>query len=483
MHKPRLVPRSVTLGEGRTLLSLINDILDISKIEAGKIELDVGPCDFESLIYDATSLFSIQAKKKGVNLSCRLAPETCCTLLCDETRLRQILINLLGNALKFTSTGSVELKAECIRRDQNRIMIRILVSDTGVGIAEEKIAQIFTPFTQADQSTTRRYGGTGLGLSISNRLVELMGGCIGASSRLGLGSTFWVEVPFDVTHDEVPAFNPETLLAAHRVLVISSGDALQQIKDCMDFWRCPFEHAATMREGAAALRQATLEDQPFSVLLADFQVAANDESGPLQELVQGSNLPIICLGGGGDSDLAIHLRKKGLIHLLDAPIRPSSLSNALASVLLVAAPTPSPPLAAVESQFAKLSAHVLVAEDNKINQMYVKELLKLSGCSCDIVETGDEAVIAVGKRRYDLVLMDCQMPEMDGFTATREIRRRERTGELPGRLTIIALTANAVKGDRERCLDAGMDDYLGKPIEGQQLNVALAKHLQKASIS
>jgi len=470
-------------NSGKTLLSLINDILDISKIEAGKIELDVGPCNFESLIYDATSMFSIQAKRKGVSLSCRLAIETCCTLLCDETRLRQILINLLGNALKFTSNGSVELKAECIRRDQNRIMIRILVSDTGVGIAEEKIAQIFTPFTQADQSTTRRYGGTGLGLSISKRLAELMGGCIGATSRLGLGSTFWLEVPFDITDDQVPASNVNTLLAAHRVLVVSSDDTLQQIKDWMNSWQCPFVHAAAPKEGAAALRQATLEGQPFSVVLADFQVAASNDFDLLQELAQGSKLPIICLGGDGDNDLAILLMKKGLTHLLNAPVRPSSLSHALTSVLAVAAPTPTQPLASVESQFAKLSAHVLVAEDNKINQMYVKELLKLSGCSCDIVETGDEALIAVANRRYDLVLMDCQMPEMDGFTATREIRRRERTGELPGRLTIIALTANAVKGDRERCLDAGMDEYLSKPIEGQQLNAVLAKHLQIASSS
>lgn len=347
-------------NSGRTLLSLINDILDISKIEAGKIELDVSPCDFESLIQDTTSMFSIQAKRKGVRLSCRLAPETCCTLLCDETRLRQIIINLLGNALKFTSSGSVDLETKCIQRDQNRIVVRIVVSDTGVGIPEDKIPQMFTPFTQADQSTTRRYGGTGLGLSISKRLVELMGGSISFSSRVGIGSRFWIEVPCDITDD--PASN---------------------------------------------------------------------------------------------SPLAIGTR----------------------------IPTQSPlPLPSFTSPIPNLSAHILVAEDNKVNQMYVKELLKLFGYSCDIVETGDEALIAVGQRMYDLVLMDCQMPEMDGFTATREIRRRERAGELPGRLTIIALTANALKGDRERCLDAGMDEYLSKPVQSQQLHAVLVKHIQNHSM-
>ncbi len=277
-------------NSGRTLLSLINDILDISKIEAGKIELDVGPCNFESLIHDATSMFSIQAKRKGVNLSCQLAPETCCTVMCDETRLRQILINLLGNALKFTSKGNVVLETQCMQRDQNRISIRILVGDTGVGISEDKIAQMFSPFTQADQSTTRRYGGTGLGLSISKRLADLMGGCIGASSRLGVGSTFWVEIPFEITDEQVPASNAQAFLAAHRVLVISCDDSWQQIEDSMNSWRCPVVRAAAPREGAAALKQATLEARPFSVVLVDSQVAARNDFGPLHELWRGDEM-------------------------------------------------------------------------------------------------------------------------------------------------------------------------------------------------
>ncbi|XZE45079.1 response regulator [Pirellulaceae bacterium SH467] len=349
-------------SSGKTLLSLINDILDISKIEAGKIELDWSACHLDKLIRDTMGVFHIEAKKKGIDFACKIAPELGRAVRCDETRFRQVLINLIGNAFKFTSKGSVRVEAECVPIESDRLTVRLSVIDTGIGISNDRISHVFSPFTQADQSTTRRYGGTGLGLSISQRLTELMGGKMGVSSRLGVGSTFWVQIPFDILEEER----------------LNATDAIP---------------------GTLDRTIAPIEPREFKL---------------------------------------IGLQKNG----------------------------PSP--------------HILVAEDNKINQLYVTELLRLSGFTCDVVASGDEALSSVQKGQYDLVLMDCQMPEMDGFSATREIRRREQAGELFGRLPIIALTANAVKGDRERCLDAGMDDYLSKPIEGHELVRVLEKHLVKA---
>lgn len=307
-------------------------------------------------------VFHIEAKKKGIDFACKIAPELGRAVRCDETRFRQVLINLIGNAFKFTSKGSVRVEAECVPIESDRLTVRLSVIDTGIGISNDRISHVFSPFTQADQSTTRRYGGTGLGLSISQRLTELMGGKMGVSSRLGVGSTFWVQIPFDILEEER----------------LNAKDAIP-----------------------------------------------------------------------GTLDRTI------------APIEPREFKS-------------------IGSQKKGPSPHILVAEDNKINQLYVTELLRLSGFTCDVVASGDEALSSVQKGQYDLVLMDCQMPEMDGFSATREIRRREQAGELFGRLPIIALTANAVKGDRERCLDAGMDDYLSKPIEGHELVRVLEKHLVKA---
>lgn len=347
-------------SSGQTLLSLINDILDISKIEAGKIELDWNPCHLDQLIRDTMGVFSIEAKRKGIELACKLAPELRHAVRCDETRFRQVLLNLIGNAFKFTSHGSITVEAECTQIQSASMTVRLSVTDTGIGISDNRIAHIFSPFTQADQSTTRRYGGTGLGLSISQRLTELMGGQIGVSSLLGVGSTFWVQIPFDIVDE-------------NRLV------------------------STATRESFDRRAQASLPDELVSI-----------------NAHENEQLP-----------------------------------------------------------------HILVAEDNKINQLYVKGLLRLSGFICDVVESGDDALLAIEKRRYDLVLMDCQMPEMDGFSATREIRRREQAGELSGRLPIVALTANAVKGDREKCLEAGMDDYLRKPIEAYELTRVLEKHLLK----
>ena len=331
-------------ASGKLLLQLINDVLDISKIESGKFELDLQDCSIESLVYDVVEALSPGAHQKGLRLSVHVEPAVSLTARCDDHRLRQILVNLIGNAIKFTATGEIRVSAQCLCREAQQLRVRFAVSDRGIGIPAARIDHLFCPFTQVDSSTTRNYGGTGLGLAICKQLVELMGGQIGLDSQVGTGSTFWFELPLQVTCE------------ANKLPAASSGE-------------------------------------------------------PPQPLLQG---------------------------------------------------------------------HVLVAEDNRINQMYVIELLKHCGCTCDVASNGDEALAAIQSHGYDLVLMDCQMPEMDGFTAAREIRRREANGQLAGHHFIIALTANALKGDREHCLAAGMDDYLSKPLEVSQLRAMLTKHLSES---
>ena len=462
---------------GRALLSLINDVLDISKIEAGKIELDLHGSDLEALAYDVFGMFTHRAKEKGLALTCRLEPETCVTAMCDDTRLRQILVNLLGNALKFTTAGGVVLETKCLYREEHRIVIRFAITDTGMGIPDDKLYRLFAPFSQIDSSTSRQFGGTGLGLSIVKRLVELMGGTIGVSSDAGVGSTFWFEVPFDLVNAEQKTAQRKQLLDGTKVLVVDRMDSdRRQIADCLKDWGCRLESVVTLREAIETVTQAKMEGQPFAVVLADCRLAIGDEFGHLQKLARRPELPVIGLGFSESNDMANLLHQLGLRHLLSDPIRPSALFNALSSVLYLTTRNLKPD-ASAEKPPTSFSGHVLVAEDNHINQMFVRELLKHCSCTCDIANNGKEALTALQNNRYDLVLMDCQMPEMDGFAATREIRCREAAGELAGHLPIVALTANALKSDRERCLEAGMDDYLSKPLQTAQLQSMLAKHL------
>ncbi|HUQ69436.1 MAG TPA: response regulator, partial [Planctomycetaceae bacterium] len=266
-----------------------------------------------------------------------------------------------------------------------------------------------------------------------------------------------------------------------RVLAVDGIDRERRhISDNLQAWACPFEQVATLLEALEAVTRAEADGNPFAVVLADCRLAVGDEYMLLQKLAEHSRRPIIGLGMNPDDETIAYLRRLGARHILRDPIRPSALFNALISVLSVNPPTASPHQtsdATTNQQPTTFSGHILVAEDNHINQMFVSELLKHCGCTCDIANNGDEALTAVQQNRYDLVLMDCQMPEMDGFTATREIRRREAAGELPGRRPIIALTANALKDDRERCLEAGMEDYLSKPLQAARLQSMLAKFL------
>lgn len=466
---------------GKALLQQINDILDLSKIEAGKLELDLHECHLEVIVFDVVDVFVHSAQQKGFPLHCHFDPAACLKVLCDDNRIRQILVNLLGNALKFTKTGEVTLRAECKNWLDDELTLRFSVTDTGRGIPEDRRNRLFAPFSQVDNSTAREFGGTGLGLSICKQLVEMMGGTIGVESQLGVGSTFWFELTLEVVAEDSVVGKRRHMVVGKRVLVIDGADNDRlQIMDCLQAWGCRTELVADVRNALEAVALAESTGAPFASVLADCQLVAGDEYVLLQKLAKPPSPPVIGVGLAPDDETIAYLHQLGIRHVLRTPVRPSTLFNALTSVLAIKSPitlSNQKPDAAANELRNKFSGHILVAEDNSINQMFVRELLKNCGCTCDIAHNGDEALTALQQKRYDLALMDCQMPEMDGFTACREIRRREMAGELSGHLPIIALTANALKGDRERCLKAGMDDYLTKPLQAAQLQAMLARYL------
>ena len=472
-------------SSGKLLMQLINDILDLSKIESGKLELDPRECSLEAFTFDVVDIMSHAVRTKQIVLNCRITPEACVVGWFDDTRLRQVLVNLVSNAVKFTASGSIIIAVDLVAQVDRTARLRFAVSDTGMGIPHERLDRLFMTFSQVDSSTTRFFGGTGLGLSICKQLIELMGGEIGVESQVGVGTTFWFELEI-VTSDRVSTTEQgKRLLAGTPIIAIDGLDRERsQVAECLGSWGCPLQQVATVNEALAAVRAAAAAGDPVRIILADCRLVAGDEFLQLQKLAAEPNVHVIALGTPPDELSRNHLYGLGVQHVLEDPIRPSVLFETLTQVLSVrkgAAPieTDRPPLP--PQLEAKLSGHILVAEDNRINQLYITELLKHFGCTSDLVVNGEEALTAVQKQRYDLVLMDCQMPEMDGFSAALEIRKREAAGQYSERLPIVALTANALKGDRERCLEAGMDEYISKPVEGNQLKAVLAKYLSWTS--
>ena len=493
---------------GRALLHHVNDILDLSKIEAGKLELDISECELERLVYDIVDVFShsIQrsalvprrrddqpnsdsfiAQRKSFPLHCFIDPSACVKALCDPYRPRQVLADLRGHAMKFTESGAVVVRVECVQQVDCQLTLRFSVTDTGIGIPEDRLHRLFAPFSQVDCSTSRKFGGTGLGLAICKQLVEVMGGTIGVKSRVGVGSTFWFELPLEFVVEEAAASQQRRKLIGKRVLSIDNiARDRKQVVDSLQAWECRLEQVRTLHEALEAVARAESVGAPFAVILADCRLKESDHHGLLQQLSQDSRLPIIGLGANPQVETGEEPSPLGVRRVLCDPVRPSVLFETLVSVLTATPPAQRPiqennQVAELSSQ--KLSGHILVAEDNRINQMYITELLKHCGCTCELADNGDAALTTLASRHFDLVLMDCQMPEMDGFTASREIRRREAAGELEGHMPIVALTANALQGDRERCLDAGMDEYLTKPLNAQLLESMLKKMISRQPLA
>jgi CheY-like chemotaxis protein len=456
-----------------SLLELLNDILDFSKIEAGKLDLD--PIDF-SLRDDlevAMKALAVRAHKKGLELACHIPADVPDTLLGDPGRLRQIVINLVGNAIKFTHYGEVVMQVSVEWQIENEICLHFTVTDTGIGIPPEKQQLIFSPFTQADSSTTRQFGGTGLGLAISSQLVAMMGGNIWVESEVNKGSTFHFIACFglQVGAPSQP-LNKQDNLSGLQVLVVDDNATNQRIlKEQLTSWGMSPTVVGSGQEALATLQQAADAGAPFSLVLLDAHMPNMDGFAVAESIKQSPTLAkatIMMLTSGGHPKDAARCRELGIASYLTKPIKQSDLLNAIVTVLhSTAAPTRT---ASPVSPFLAKShypLHLLLVEDNPVNQRLAVRMLEKRGHSVVVANNGKEALSVLAREPFALVLMDVQMPEMDGFAATKAIRQQEETTNT--HIPIVALTAHAMRGDRERCLAAGMDAYLSKPLQAQQL--------------
>jgi len=477
------------------LMSLINNILDFSKIEAEKIDLEEIAFNLRERAEDWVHSFSNKAAQKKIELLCHIASDIPSWVLGDPNRLRQVVTNLLNNALKFTEQGEVILRMSLVEELEKQSVICIEISDTGIGIPNDRLDRLFQSFSQVDASTTRRYGGTGLGLAISKRLIELMGGEIQVSSEVGKGTCFDLTVrlkkaaapPTSVAHTHIAKNIMDT-----RILVVDDNEASRQILyEHLRSWNFDAETVSSGQEALEVLEQAVQDNNPLYLAILDLHMPEINGL-ELASMIKGApniqDTLLIILSSIDDMPDEVAIHKHCIAACVSKPIRQSELFNGI----IQATASSNSPLkipttthdTASEDQLSPFSTNdvlILLVEDNEINQMVAGEVLSHAGYHYDIASDGVQAVQAMQAKPYSLVLMDCQMPEMDGFEASKEIRRLERGQELPdqfpGRLPIIALTANAMKGDRERCLDAGMDDYLAKPLDPHDLIRMVQQHL------
>ncbi len=474
-------------SSGKSLLALINDILDFSKIEAGKLELDEHDFDLDQFVEETVETLAFQARQKRVQLFSHVAPQACLRVYGDSGRLRQLLVNLIGNAIKFTEIGEVAVRVAPVEEPTGHSSIRFAVNDTGIGIPPDRLDRLFASFTQADSSTTRKYGGTGLGLAISKSLVSLMGGQIGVESQLGRGSTFWFTLPLKgVAGGEDRSRTIADDLQRLRVFVLDGHSATREhLVEILRSWKIPTDTASTRAEALAKLRQSNAVRGPVHLVVVGEEAMASEHLGDfVREVRQTPELPDCKVFFLASPENTLQEEQRGRLGIdlcLHKPLCQSALLGAINDHFLhgrigrdqggVGTGRQSPAAPAFSG------ARVLLAEDNRVNRMFAGEILRQAGIECHAVENGRQVLEVVQGERLDLILMDCQMPEMDGFDATRRIREMERNGQLAGHLPVIALTANAIKGDRERCVEAGMDDYISKPFEPQTLLKVMARFL------
>jgi signal transduction histidine kinase/DNA-binding response OmpR family regulator len=489
---------------GENLLSLINDILDYSKIEAGKLDMEVLDFDLRVTLEDTAELLALRATDAGLELICHIDPAVPSYLKGDPGRLRQVITNLVGNAVKFTRQGEVVISATIQAEADTWVTLLFEVKDSGIGIPDASLATIFAPFTQADSSTTRKYGGTGLGLTICRQLTEKMGGEIGVTSEVGKGSTFWFTARFEKQSAEAvhnlaalrSAVHQRPDLTGARILVVDDNATNRKLlMTLLKHWGCRYELAVDGESGLAQLVDAAHGGDPFRIALLDQEMPGMDGTELGQRIKADPQLNatilvmITSLGQRGDAG---KLEEIGFAGYLTKPVRQAQLYDCLELVLSHADQAAVRQTVAVSksstvsglppgivtrhavAESGRSKVRILLAEDNVINQKVAQHMLKTIGYKADVVADGREAVHALELINYDLVLMDCQMPELDGFEATAVIRSaasKVHNHKVP----IIAMTANAMKGDRERCLEAGMDDYLAKPVKKDELAAVLEK--------
>jgi CheY-like chemotaxis protein len=476
------------------LLKLINDILEFSKLEAKKMALEQIPFDLRTTVEGVAELLSLRAREKGLDFEVRFAPDAPRRVVGDPGRVRQVLINLAGNALKFTEKGFVLIDVGWQPLAEGQAVFRFAVEDSGIGISEEKLEFIFEKFTQADASMTRRYGGTGLGLAISKQIVEFMGGTIGVTSTLGRGSTFWFTIPLGLGETPQSLSIPTANLEGVRVLIVDRSKINRQtLLDLTSNWGMKGDAVPTSEEALAALRGAFASGRPYGIAIIDSGLQDDDTESVgrrIQSDPQLKDTVLIAIAAVGKRGDARRFSEAGFAAYLVRPIHTATLMEALATawgskLQGVAAPliTRHTLAEARASQApARVSGsegvHVLIAEDNLLNQKLALKMMEKLGCRADLAGNGREALRMIERGRYDLVFMDCQMPDMDGYEASAIIRRREK--ESGGHLPIIAMTAHAMTGDRDKCMEAGMDDYISKPIRREEILQAISKWVQKS---
>jgi two-component system sensor histidine kinase/response regulator len=473
---------------GTSLLTVINDILDFSKVEAGKLEFEHLDVDLRDTFEDVARLLSVQAHAKGLELTAQIDSNLPPLVKCDAGRVRQILLNLAGNAVKFTAKGEVSLELKVLETGESGTKVRCEVRDTGIGIPADRLDSLFAPFMQVDTSTTRRFGGTGLGLSIVRHLVELMGGETGVESTEGVGSRFWFTVHFPPASVSPPVIRPApAALKGQRLLVVDDNATNRKVL-MGQLLLCGVEavSASSADEALALLRQASAAGRPFDAALLDYLMPDCDGAELGRTINQDPTLKstrLILLTSSGQRGDGRMFADIGFAGYLLKPVTQRDLTECLILVLASTADSwhlRSQPMItrhALRVQRALARNRILLAEDNVVNQKVARSLLEKMGYRVDIVADGVAAVVAWQSGKFDLIVMDCQMPQMDGYAATREIRRLE-AGKT--HTPIVALTAHAMKGDQEKCRAAGMDDYLSKPIDRANLEASLERLLPSA---
>lgn len=469
-------------GSAEVLLALVNDLLDFSKIEARKLQLDRVGFRLRDALEDTMRVLAPRAHKKGIELVCHIDPAVPDMLVGDPLRLRQVVVNLVGNAIKFTDQGEVVMQVRPVSRHEQKVQLHFSVKDTGIGIPPEKQQVIFEAFSQADSSTTRRYGGTGLGLAISAQLVDLMGGKISVESQPGLGSTFHFTVWLDVEEAGIEEPGKWRSMTDLPVLIVDDNATNRRIlEEVFTNW-CM--RPVAVDGGAAALAvldKFSSKGQSFAVVLLDGHMPDMDGFALAQRIIHDqryAGTKLVMLTSAGEPEDIARCRKLGISAYLTKPVKQSELFDTVVNV--ISEPVVEARKPARKPKARRSGLRVLLAEDNAVNQLVATRVLEKLGHAVTVVSSGREAVSAIQSGTFDVVVMDVQMPEMDGLEATAEIRRGERmTGT---HIPIIAMTAHAMKGDRERCLEAGMDGYTSKPIRANELEQAIAKVLTKSSM-
>ncbi len=462
-----------------SLLALLDTILDLSKIEAGQIELEEIAFDLRTTLETAADMLAVKAYDKGLELACHVKQDVPTALVGDPLRLRQIIINLGGNAIKFTDTGEVVIRVETEKKEGSSVLLHFMVLDTGIGVPPDKTETIFKSFTQADGSTTRKYGGTGLGLDISRRFVEMMGGRIWVESEVGKGSTFHFTAPFGLGRDkskEVPRIEEVDLSGVKVLIVDDNATNRLVVREMTSSWGLVPVEAVDGKEALAAMEKAFEAGAPYRLLLLDlqmpsmdgFEVAERAKASPL-----GADVEIILLTSVGQTGDARRCKEFGISGYLVKPVKQLELLETITMVMGHPSREGGPVITRHLIREARRRLSILLAEDNIVNQKLAVKLLEKRGYRVAVASNGREAVDAFEGERFDLILMDVQMPEMDGIEATRLIREKE--AEHGGHIPIVAMTAHAMKGDREECLAAGMDDYMSKPFKPKELYSIIEK--------